>query len=86
MPSGDSAAAWSRAWTIAQGLVRTGRASLPVTIEGYIWLQGAHQERYWVSLDGKRVLRGLDMRTAEPLQHGFVERMARAGAATAASR
>ena len=69
-----------RAWTIANGLVRTGRATNPKRIDGFIWLFSAHGERYWVSYDGQRVLRGRDLQTADELQAGFIETMVRAGA------
>jgi hypothetical protein len=83
--TGTATTASPRAWTVAHGLVRTRRASAPKPIEGYIWLWGAHGERYWVSFDGERVLRGRNLQTAEALQPGFIERMARAGAAAAAT-
>jgi hypothetical protein len=66
-----------RAWAIAEGLVRTRRATKYDAIEGYIRADGGAQ-RYWISDDGKRVLRGTIIPTAEELQDGFIEAMARA--------
>lgn len=70
-----------RATAVAEGLVRTGRAVLPhETAHGFITLSGSAWGRYWISYDGTRLLRGVDFRTAEELQPGFIDAMERAGA------
>jgi hypothetical protein len=73
-----------RAAAVAEGLVRTGRASDPITTDGYIRLVAGAGQHYWVSSDGQRVLRGPDLGDADELQAGFIAAMERAGAAAAA--
>jgi hypothetical protein len=68
-----------RAWAIAEGLVRTGRAASSEQIDDYIRVSRGDGEHYWVSYDGGRVLRGTRIGSAEELQAGFVNAMARAG-------
>jgi hypothetical protein len=66
---------------IAQGLMRTGRAihTVPTTMIGFICLRSAIGGFYWVANDGKRLLRGEDMKGADSLQGGFISAMERAG-------
>ena len=73
-----------RAVAVAEGLVRTGRASAPITVDGYIRLVAGAGQHYWVSSDGQRVLRGPDLGDADELQAGFIAAMERAGATAAA--
>lgn len=71
-----------RARAIAAGLTRSGRATAATFVAGYLCmpcLVGARDEFYWVRSDGRKVLRGRTRDTAEELQPGFVEAMARAG-------
>jgi hypothetical protein len=67
-----------RAKAIAVGLVRTGRAAKSRAAAGFIRADGG-DATYWISDDGARVLRGDTLDTAEQLQSGFLEAMARAG-------
>ena len=67
-----------RAWAIAAGLVRTRRATKYDVTDGYIRAEGRAQ-RYWITDNGARVLRGKIIATADVLQDGFVDAMARAG-------
>ena len=69
----------ARAWAIATGLIRTHRAINATVVSGFICLVAGYGQRYWVSSDGRRVLRGQDLDTADELQPGFVSTMARAG-------
>jgi hypothetical protein len=69
----------AKALAIAEGLVRTGRASGPVQVRGFLRVDAANGEPYWVSDDGTQILRGADPETADELQPGFVNAMARAG-------
>jgi hypothetical protein len=69
----------ARAWAIARGLVQTRRADHPMLTQGFICLHGANREHYWVANDGQRVLRGFTLTTADELQPGFLDAMARAG-------
>ena len=68
-----------RAQAIANGLMRTGRAANPLHTRGFICLHTAGAHRYWVSNDGRRVLRGRELAEADELQDGFIDAMARAG-------
>lgn len=68
-----------RAWAIAAGLVRTQRAAKYEVTKGYIRADGVGAQRYWISDDGQRVLRGTIIPIADELQGGFIEAMARAG-------
>ena len=68
-----------RAKAIAAGLVRTGRAAKSRAAAGFIRADGG-DATYWISGDGARVLRGDVVDTADELQRGFIEAMARAGA------
>jgi hypothetical protein len=68
-----------RALRIAQGLMRTGRASRVTTARGFICLRSSTSGFYWVAYDGKRVMRGYNVKTAENLQDGFISLMERAG-------
>ena len=71
----------ARAWAIADGLIRTGRGSSATAAAGFISLFARGGQRYWVSFDGHRVLRGRTLESADELQSGFIEAMERAGAA-----
>ena len=70
-----------RAKRIAQGLLHTGRAIHVIAIakRGFICLRSAVGGFYWVANDGKRLLRGDDVKQAESLQGGFISAMERAG-------
>jgi hypothetical protein len=47
-----------RAMAIANGLLRSGRASHPGTFRQYIRLTGTSGEHYYVAFNGKRLFRG----------------------------
>lgn len=70
-----------RAWAIAAGLVRTRRAATYEPSDSFIRAEGIGAVRYWISADGERLLRGRRLADAEDLQTGFIDAMARAGAA-----
>jgi len=70
-----------RAMTIANGLIRSGRASHPQATHGFIRLAGTSGARYFVSFDGERVLRGDTVEQASEIQQAFIDAMARRGAA-----
>ena len=72
-----------RAWAVAAGLVRTGRAATYEALESFIRAEGAGAIRYWISDDGARLLRGRALADADELQPGFIDAMARAGASSA---
>jgi hypothetical protein len=67
-----------RAKAIAEGLVRTGRATKFQVVGGFVRADGVGLT-YRVSDDGARVLRGLLPDTADELQLGFIDKMVRAG-------
>jgi hypothetical protein len=69
-----------RAMAIADGLIRSGRASHPQAASGFIRLAGISGDCYFVSFDGKRLLRGNTVEHASALQPGFIDAMARKGA------
>jgi hypothetical protein len=70
----------ARAKAIANGLIRTGRASDGRAARGYLRLRAERSGSfYWVAADGSRLLRGDDLDTAEELQSSFVETMIQAG-------
>ena len=75
---------WSRishkARALAEGLMRTGRASDPQTVDGHVQLRAKIGGFYWITPDGSRLLRGDELEDAEELQPRFVESMVRAGA------
>ena len=71
----------NRAWAIAAGLVRTRRAATYEPSNSFIRAEGIGAVRYWISADGDRLLRGHQLTDAEDLQAGFIDAMARAGAA-----
>jgi hypothetical protein len=68
-----------RAMAVANGLIRTGRASHPNAARGYIRLNGGLGEHYYVAFSGTRLFRGDSLEQASELQHGFIEAMARKG-------
>ena len=71
-----------RARAIAVGLVRTGRAYEPRTIDTYIRLRaraGKAGRFYWVAVDGGELLRGDALDMAEELQQTFADAMANTG-------
>jgi hypothetical protein len=70
-----------RAKRIAQGLMHTGRAIhvMATAKGGFSCLRSAIGGFYWIANDGKRLLRGNDMKGAHSLQHGFISAMERAG-------
>ncbi|MGO8915409.1 MAG: hypothetical protein ACLQJR_05825 [Stellaceae bacterium] len=75
-----------RARAIVRGLVVTGRA-LPrgpgrqFRDAGMARIDATAGHFYWVAPDGSRVMRGDNILDAEPLQPGFLDRMAEAGSA-----
>ena len=69
-----------RAEEIANGLVRTGRASDPRMVHDHVQLRANRGGGfYWITIDGARLLRGDELETAEELQPNFVQAMALAG-------
>ena len=70
----------ARARAIANGLVRTSRAAKDIGTEhGLLRLLGSSGGFYWISLDGKRVLKGHALFEADELQPKFIDAMERAG-------
>lgn len=69
-----------RALAIAKGLIRTGRALDPTPDMDFIRLVGTSGGFYWIANDGGELLRGTALDTADALQTGFVDILARAGA------
>ena len=67
-----------RAQAIAAGLVRTGRAAQFRAAGAFIRADGGSATS-WISNDGARVLRGDVADSADELQPGFIDAMARAG-------
>jgi hypothetical protein len=79
-----------RAGAIVRGLLRSGRArprrlsdTAAAGAGEFIRLErrAAHGATYWVRRDGSEIRAGLSFAEAEPMQAGFLEAMARAGAA-----
>ena len=69
-----------RANLIAKGLVRTERAAPGAKLDcGFLWLECFAGGFYWVSLNGRRLLRGSTLEEAEELQPKFAAAMERAG-------
>ena len=68
-----------RALAIAEGLVRTGRATRVDESDNHIVLRCKSGGFYWIAFDGARVLRGAVVKDTEQLQSGFVAAMERAG-------
>ena len=69
-----------RASTIARGLIRTRRAASIINVDhGMLRLGCRTGGWYWVSADGRRVLRGKVLFEADELQPKFADAMARAG-------
>ena len=69
-----------RATSIARGLLVTKRASGVISMEhGKMRLKCTSGGYYWISADGRRVLRGFLLSEAEDLQPKFIEAMQRAG-------
>jgi hypothetical protein len=64
---------------VAEGLIRTGRASPLTEADGFICLRSTTSGFYWVAYDGKQVLRGDNLKGADKLQGGFISAMERAG-------
>ena len=69
-----------RAKQIAEGLVRTGRASDARLFRTWLQLRATAGNFYWIALDGSALLRGATFDGAEELQQRFSDAMARAGA------
>jgi hypothetical protein len=74
----------ARARAIAQGLIGTGRASAMRSVGGFIRVRAVTGPDYWVSHSGDALLRGEALETAEEMQPGFLNAMARAGAKSGA--
>ena len=70
----------ARARAVAQGLIGTGRASAMRSVGGFIHVRAVTGPDYWVSHLGDALLRGEAPETAEEMQPGFLNAMARAGA------
>jgi len=69
----------AKAWTIATGLVNTGRGSMPIAVRGYICVRSARAGYYWISNTGDTLLYGLGIDSAVHLQPGFIDLMERSG-------
>jgi hypothetical protein len=69
-----------RALAIAEGLVRTGRATPAEESENHLVLACKAGGYYWITFDGKNVSRGPAYAVADKLQSGFIAAMERAGA------
>ena len=75
-------AIYGRAKAIAEGLVRTGRASDQRLTSGHFRLRANNGGGfYWIAVDGSRLLRGDELDGAEELQPKFVLAMVQAGQA-----
>lgn len=85
MPAAESVIS-SRAKAIAQGLIRTGRAVSTEQAGGFIRLQCKAGGFYWISGNGRRLMRGTGFRGADELQKRFADTMERAGAGTGAGQ
>jgi hypothetical protein len=73
------AAVSARARAIASGLVRTARAAPGSKLDrGLLRLACFAGGFYWISLDGSRMLRGIQLFDAEELQPKFIDAMERA--------
>jgi hypothetical protein len=68
-----------RAHRIAEGLIRTGRATDCHPVPGYLRLTGKEGDRYWISMNGNKLLRGFTFDGATEIQGGFANAMVRAG-------
>jgi hypothetical protein len=69
----------ARARAIAKGLIRTKRAgSHGVVDQGILRLECLKGGFYWISLDGKGLLRGARLQGASELQATFLDTMERA--------
>ena len=69
-----------RARAVARGLIETGRGIAMRPVGGFIRVRAESGADYWVSHSGNALLRGEAPETAEELQAGFVNTMAKAGA------
>ena len=70
----------ARARAVAQGLIASGRATAMRPVGSFIRVRSERGPVYWVSHSGNALLRGEASETAEELQAGFVDAMARLGA------
>src|SRR5216683_866400 len=62
-----------RAKQIAEGLVRTGRASDARLFRTWLQLRGTAGNFYWIALDGSALLRGATFDGADELQQSFAD-------------
>ena len=70
----------ARARTIARGLITTKRAAGIISMDhGMLRIRYRTSGYYWISLDGRRVLRGKVIFGADELQPKFGDAMERAG-------
>jgi hypothetical protein len=70
----------ARAKAIADGLMRTGRASDPQAVQGHLQLRAKRGSGfYWIAASGSRLLRGDELDSAEEIQENFVQAMVLAG-------
>jgi hypothetical protein len=84
----DANRGFARAAALSRGLIMTGRARRAAAAAADDGLsEFTRLERrtaagsYWVHRDGSEVRAGISFAAADPLQPGFVDAMARAGAA-----
>ena len=71
-----------RAHSIAAGLIRTERAAAGgKLVHGMLRLESFENGYYWISADGRRLMRGSSLVGAEELQPSFADAMVRAGIA-----
>jgi hypothetical protein len=69
-----------RANMIARGLIRTKRAASIISVDhGMLRLSCRSGGYYWITLDGRRIVRGKVLFDADELQPKFSDAMARAG-------
>ena len=67
-----------KARSIAEGLIATGRGSELCLTDSYVRLRAKAGGFYWISFDGRRLLRGDEVSEAEPLQPKFADAMSKA--------
>ena len=69
-----------KARALAEGLIRTGRATEARAMDGHLQLRAkSGGGYYWITADGSRLLRGDELEIAEELQQKFADSMVRAG-------
>jgi hypothetical protein len=68
-----------RARTMADGLIRTGRASDYGATSSHLQLRARRGGFYWITADGERLMHGDALDSAEELQPNFAQAMVQAG-------